>query len=108
MEVDTLIRYAAPGRSGNPRHPGGWSVGLRRRRLQPTFYRNLPRPRTLGLRQPDRGRAEWSSRTFFLPTMRARIAAFLCLVAACHRGAPGLGACLSRIEASAFVREPAR
>lgn len=40
--------------------------------------------------------------------MRARIAAFLCLVAACHRGGPGPGAGWSRIEPAAFVRELAR
>lgn len=40
--------------------------------------------------------------------MRARLAAFLCLVSACHRGGPGPGTGWSRIEPTAFVRELAR
>lgn len=40
--------------------------------------------------------------------MRARVAAFLWLVAACDRGGPGPGAGWSRIEPAAFAGELAR
>ena len=40
--------------------------------------------------------------------MRARVAAFLCLVAASDRGGPGPGAGWSRVEPAAFAQELAR
>ena len=40
--------------------------------------------------------------------MRAHIAAFLCLVAACNRGGPGPWAGWSRVEPAAFTRELAQ